>query len=337
MKDLYFPNIVVKEDAWLKYSLLYRKELYTIKPTQYANLNYSYINGRVGQQFLKAYNPEDHLRNDDTQGVNFEDMLIRCMLQINTNKEQFKVPNSGILLDDSLRLSQKNSVLFKGKFTDEIERFVIAYGYGEKGRDNIKVSNRFAIIYMGLLAEHIAHLDPSVSLVSKPMNVRKYLNNSHILSRSAFPIKHYKSQMSEERYKNNFISHIIPRNINELTIEEISGIRTNSYLKELDRFNILMDKLDGREFVIGDSSDIYKEIQSVKGALDDMLCSKFGKETIALSANVVLMKMNVPFLMTEALTLGLKVMLDKYDASDALGFRNRIAALKIMTTIGSIK
>lgn len=336
MKELYFPNIIVKEDAWLKYSLLYKKELYTIKPTNFYNLNYGPINSRIGEEFLKPYDPESYLSIKDSQETSFEDLLIGYMSQINAHREQFKIPYLNMLLDDNLRLSPKNSTLFKGKFTNEIERFVIDLGYGENHNNNIKVSNRFAIIYMGLLAEHIAHMDSSVSLVSKPMNVRKYLNNSHILAEGSFLLKYYKSHMSEERYKNNLISHILPRNINTLTIEEISHIRTTSYLKELDRFNSLMDKLFERGFVFEEGSDLYREILSIKGALNDMISSKLGKTAITLGVNVGLNQLDLPFLMTEALSLGLSATLDKFDGNGSLGFRDKIATLKILTTINAI-
>ena len=52
---------------------------------------------------------------------------------------------------------------------------------GEIYNGYIKVSERFAVIYMGLLAEHISYLDSSVSLVSKPRHVNQYLDNSDIL------------------------------------------------------------------------------------------------------------------------------------------------------------
>ena len=120
MKELYYPDITIKEDNWLKYSLLTKRELYTIKPMQNADMDYSYLNDRIEQEFLKPYNPTDLIERNDSYGASFEKTILNHMIVINSQKSEFKIPSStNTYLDEELRQAEKKAILFKGKYTPE--------------------------------------------------------------------------------------------------------------------------------------------------------------------------------------------------------------------------
>ena len=338
MKELDDPEINIKEDNWLKYALLSKKELYTIKPMQYANLNYKNLNNRINQAFLKPYNPTNMINLNDSNGASFEKTIINHMTVISTNRDQFIMPDSSdTYLDEKLRAAEKNAFLFDGKFTPEIENFVLELGYGERFRDYIKVSDRFAIIYMGILAEHISYLDNSVSIVSKPLQFKQYLENLSILSNGPLALRYCEHNDSKELYKEQVVSLVLPKNINELSIEQIAKVRTDAYLRELDHFNLLIETLFERNIDITDKEDVFKEIFEVRNAIDSILKSKLGRTVITSGMGFVLSLYSPPFIMSEALNLVVSASLPSHVAKlRPIRLREGISAMRVITNLHSL-
>jgi hypothetical protein len=316
MKELYYPEINIKEDNWLKYALLSKKELYTIKPMQYSNLNYKNLNNRINQAFLKPYNPTNMINLNDSNGASFEKTIINHMTVISTNRDQFKMPDSSdTYIDEKLRAEEKNAFLFEGKFTPEIENFVLELGYGERFQDYIKVSERFAIIYMGILAEHISYLDNSVSIVSKPLKFKQYLDNLSILSNGPLALRYCEHNDSKELYKEQVVSLVLPKNINELSIE----------------------KLFERNIDITDKEDVFKEIFEVRDAIDSILKSKLGRTVITSGVGFVLSLYSPPFIMSEALNLVVSASLQSHVAKlRPIRLREGISAMRVITNLHSL-
>lgn len=338
MIELYYPGIKVREDNWLKYSLLTKRELYTIKPMQYANLDYGYLNDRLGQEFLKPYNPTNLIKRYDSSGASFEKIILNHMIVINSQKTHFKIATpQNTYLDDELRTAEKNSILFKGKYTPDIEDFVLDYGYGEKFGGNLKVSNRFAIIYMGILAEHISYLDKKVSIVSKHSDAINYQDNLNILSQGPLALRRSNYSDAEETYNRRILEIMLPRNINEITIEQIAKVRSEQYIRELGNLNSLMETLFENEFDFLDRNDLFKEIFDINNVLSGIIKSKLGRTTIMIGVGYFLSLYKPAFLMSEALESIASSTIDIYASRHIpIRIREGNSAMRIITSLNDI-
>lgn len=346
MKELYYPSINIREDNWLKYSLLFKENLYTINPVMYSNYNHDYINSRIDSEFIKSYNPERYMTLSDDVYYTFEQQVINCFSLIHLRRDDFQLFrnsafNQNRTLDDSLRNVTKNSTLFRGKFTEEIKRMVIEYGYGELTNGNLKVSNRFAIIYMGLLAEKISSLDSKVDskvrITGKAYNINQYLNNAKILNQGPLPLINLSDRAECDEYKHKALDILLPENIENISIERIARIRTDEYLNLIKDFNSLFDKLYKKATNFEDCESIFKEMFDIKIAIEELIHSKVGRLGSSFVLNGIMSGYNVPFPMSWAISLIVGNLLsNSHTPSDALTFRESNNTMKLITTLNSI-
>ncbi|MGK0606359.1 hypothetical protein [Enterococcus gilvus] len=326
MKELYFPTISVRQDNWLKYALLYKEKLYTIKPTAYSLPKGYEINERIGEEFLLPYDPEQYMNIRDTRNNNFEEIVIKYLNEINRNKESFpiKITNgkqrqfrNQVFLDDEFRNAPKNSLLFRGKYTPEIETFLVDTGYGvvTPDRSSIAVSNRFVIVYMGLLAELIANVDDSVVFTTKERRRREYVGNSRILNGGMNYRIWNEVSFGEapEKYLREIVSLFLPDNIEDISIKSIGKLRQKSdYQKHLKRFNSTIKKLYVRSFNAKSREELLIELLDIREFFKSTISSTVGKDAFGFGFNAVLNLSHCPFLMSEGINYVISEKLDSF-------------------------
>lgn len=325
MKELYFPTISVRQDNWLKYALLYKEKLYTIKPTAYSLSKGYGINNRIGEDFLLPYDPERYMTIRDSRNNSFEEIIIGYFEKININRTSFPMNKSNqnkrrvkeVFLDDEFRNAPKNSLLFKGKYTPVIENFLVDTGYGEisTDRSSIAVSNRFVIVYMGLLAELIADIDESVVFTTKEKRRMEYVGNTRILNGGMrYRIWNEVSfREAQERYLREVVSLFLPNNIEDISIEDIGRLRQKSdYQKHLVRFNSVIKKLYDRSFNPSSRQDLLSELLDIRDFFKSIISSTIGTAAFGLGFSAILNLCHSPFLMSEGINYMVGQELDSF-------------------------
>ena len=104
---------------------LYKTELYTRNPSEYSYADYSYLNNDLDSEFLKQYSP---VQNIDYY---FEQKIISLLTIISNNSSKQNFIYNKFPLDHFLKTNAKYSILFNGKFTDNIKDAIVNNHYYE--------------------------------------------------------------------------------------------------------------------------------------------------------------------------------------------------------------
>lgn len=305
MIELYYPSIMPQKDRWLKMAALYKTELYTINPSEYSYADYSYLNNDLDSEFLKQYSP---VQNIDY--YYFEQKIISLLTVISNSSSKQNFMYNNCPLDHSLKTNARHSILFNGKFTDNIKDTIVNNHYGVYINGNIYVSDIFITIYMGLLAQEIAKQNHDIILSAKDPYINRYQSLLRTLEKGHAYLgdTNLPSILEFQQRRENFYRHIItlavPKDINHLTFQDIQQIRTKEYIHDLKYFKCALDKiyLKNGEVNIESLEDLIVEINEPLDNLKGRLQSRSVETLINLSFNYILNIVDPSFLLSEALS-----------------------------------
>ena len=157
------------------------------------------------------------------------------------------------------------------------------------------------------------------------------------MSNGPLALRHSKYSDSKERYKEEYIKILLPRDINGITIEQIAKIRTDTFIRELDNLNSLVDKLFEKNFIFVDRADILKEIFDINNALSSIIKNKLGRTAIMVNMGYILSLYEPTFLMSEALNYIASNALDSYASQHTpIRIREGNSALRIITSFNDL-
>ncbi|USK64046.1 hypothetical protein [Peribacillus frigoritolerans] len=236
MKSLiYYPTFEINNINWLKFALLYIKELNPIIPnTGKSSLNPNFIEFMNNNNLIKPYQPRYR------EGVNAS---LEAASEIETI---LRYPNRFIryletsnILEDWRNINNQNYEIYSDKYSNVWDQFCVDSGIGHSSSKGIKVSEDVAIIYMSILANTIAE-GRGVSAIT---DNKKY-NNLLLALRQTDKIDQQKITLASD-----VINLKLPRALEEIPLSEFINLRQkDSFNRKLMAFHSTLDSyLDSLE------------------------------------------------------------------------------------------
>jgi hypothetical protein len=207
----------------LKFALLYFDQLQPIVPFSYEK----YISDTTREivdstDLIKFYRPKYETGFRATlDAIETCETILRHPFAF---KDLFKYSN---VIEAWRYTENHNYTIFRDKYIDEWERFVIDNGLGSHSRDGIAVSKHLGYIYMTLLAQAIG----AASEIS-PVTDRPELDKFAIFCTQTSPASNESINVA-----NYAINLLVPSDLTEISFKKIIELRNkNGFRKRLNSF-----------------------------------------------------------------------------------------------------
>lgn len=206
-KALYYPGFYIEDEKWLKFALLYLGEVVTIIPNQ-ANINYTSIHEIVLREtnLFSSHSPVDSEVEEAANSLG--DFISRASINP--------------IYDNSSRRWRNRShddwEIYYGKMSYRLQEMLLEKEWAMNTENGLNLSPDLASQYMTLLANSIAENSNIPTITDKKMSVN-FTNLNRNINR-------------ENRYNrlmtlSNELEIFLPRNIDEINIEELIEFRNN--------------------------------------------------------------------------------------------------------------
>lgn len=226
---IYYPHFEIHDEKWLKFALLYYKEINPIIPTS-AEIKFTPTFESVMKHtdLIKSYNPS--LFDGKDASLKAIDIVTNLLKNKNYISPSFETNN--IETDWSNRHTHTYEI-YREKFSDEWISFCLENKLGTISENGIKTNNDLAFIYMSAFANHIAD-QKNISTITDNPNYDSFLRTT------------YKSQTTDNNklyIANRTINFMIPKNLDEIPLSKIISIRNSkSFESKISAFHTTLEK-----------------------------------------------------------------------------------------------
>ena len=272
---LYYPSFEVYNETWLKFALLYMDELMPIVPfdgERYLSDQFKEI--KDSTDLIKFYRPRY-----ETGYAATLDAIDTCESILNhpfAFKDLFKYDN---VLDAWRTTSSHQYTIFRDKYVDAWEHFVIQNKFGTPTNEGIAVSRHLGLIYMTLLSQAISAAEEIPSITD-----RTELDRFSIFCSQTSP-----ATPKSVNVANYVINLLVPANLSDINFRKIIKLRNKrGYKKRLSAFQSEIEKCI-KSFEAGKAatSEIAKRFLALRGSFwkdysDEILTIGIGSVPAAL-------------------------------------------------------
>ena len=217
---IYYPGFEVKDEAWLKFALLYFEELRPIIPNMYVREN-EYLS----QTAIKIMNDTNLIRpyNPDYEEGNCASIIACEKFEQYLNHPErylslFSHSRSFDLIGNWRSPRLQNCRLYEGKFSPVFFDFCLKNGLATSFKHGILISNDLAFAYMSFLADIIAKRQGLEMFTDISKYNTLLETNDTIMSRTQN--LHYKIAKTQ-------IEFAIPCHIEDIPMNQIIKLRKN--------------------------------------------------------------------------------------------------------------
>jgi hypothetical protein len=258
---LYYPSFEVQNENWLKFALLYIDKLKPIVP---------YSGDKYISEYSKViYNESDLLesyRPEYSEALKATLDALDILEKILANPQRYSPVFRSSQIDEIWRNPKRyHNTLFRDKYTDELESFMIKNRLGEKSVEGINLSRELAILYMTIFAQAISD-SKSLSPITDVSD----------LDRFSIFVRH-RDQTEKEKFiiAQKLFEIKLPEKIERIPIEKILALRKREDFKtKLKAFHkSLKDFLEGDD----EGKSAHKFIEKHK-----YIYNEFNKELLQL-------------------------------------------------------
>ncbi len=261
---IYYPSFFIEDEEWLKFGLLYMRNVSTIVPedadTQLSSIHHFILDKT---DFLTSYRP-DYFEIDEATKIALERIDKRINSPINNYRgfsRGYNRPNDFEIWSTP---TNQNFELFRSKFSYELEEYLKEFGFAKETTNGVLIADDIGKEYMTILANEIASE-----------------NNMHVITdlkdhRKRNKFREYPTQ---KLYKKNeeinavkgFLHLSIPNGLKEIPVEEIIELRNSpSYQRKLKEFQNIVDNIFNRpNYAITENTiyDIHNNLYECKKGL----------------------------------------------------------------------
>lgn len=234
---LYYPGFEIINENWLKFALLYIDKLRPIIP--YNGDKY------ISDYSQRIYNESDLLekyRPDYQEAYQATLDAIDIIEKILSNPTRYSPVFHSSQIDTVWKNKTKyHNIVFREKYTDELERFLIENKCAERSHEGLSLSSELALLYMTIFAQAISDAK-EISPITDLDNLDKF---------SIF-VRH-KNQTEKDKFiiAQKIIELKLPENIEQIPITEILDLRAKKDFKlKLKSFHLSL-----RNFLESDEED----------------------------------------------------------------------------------
>ncbi len=282
MKELYYPNFEIKNEKWLKYSLLYKENIHSIVPyeieSRYFSDLYNYINNET--DLLHKYAPMwDEIEKTSREFI----VVLENILKKPQNYFSISKTTSSRVLAEKWS-NNKYYTLFSGKYSFGIEDFLLDNNLADRVFEGVKIHNDIALIFMGALSENIARKEGFTLTTDEKAykNLSQLYNNMWDRENTIESYLGYEAKIMQK----------IPLRLEDISIKQIIQLRNSDGYKELLKaynrtLNQFITNLDkGEDFKFDNylddlriiNTDLVGQISSLLGATIGMSMTLIGTD-----------------------------------------------------------
>lgn len=226
---IYYPSFEIRDQEWLKFALLYLRNLHMIIPERgERHLTREFRDIYDSTNLFRIYRP------DYDEGYNASLDAIETIEPILRNpgyySRRFYINNGTETIIDKWRNDQNQTFeVFEEKYSHEFVHFCMENGFGHFSQNGMKLPKELSQIFMALLAKSIG--DSETNRLSPITDLGKLDYISNVLRQP---------QRDDENVTlaRNVINVFLPRNLNRLSVDDILQLRTsNNFDNKLSAFH----------------------------------------------------------------------------------------------------
>ncbi|MCE4045164.1 hypothetical protein LXM56_13575 [Lysinibacillus fusiformis] len=234
---IYYPSFFIEDEEWLKFGLLYMRNVNTIVPedadNQLSSIHYFILDET---DFLTSYRP-DNFEIERATEIVLERIDKRIKRQINKYRgysNGYNRPNDFEIYSTS---SNQNFELFRSKFSFELEEYLKESGFAKETHNGVLIADDIGKEYMSILANEIASRN-NMHLIT---DLKEHRNMNTIIE---CPTRRMYRRNEEINAVKGFLHLSIPKGLKEIPLEEIIELRNSpSYQRKLNEFQNIVDKI----------------------------------------------------------------------------------------------
>ncbi|TCI75697.1 hypothetical protein EVJ20_13495 [Exiguobacterium sp. SH0S1] len=228
-KMIYYPHFEIRDEKWLKFALLYYKEINPIIPSN-VKIDFTAPFKAVYEDtdLIQSYNPS----YDDGKNASFK--AIDTITRLLTNRKYYS-PTFGT---NDIELEWSNNKthtyeIYNEKFASEWIYFCKERNMGTISDNGIKTNPDLAFIYMSIFANNIAD-NKNVSTITDDSNYDNFLRAT------------YTSQSIDQSklfIADRLINFMIPQDLDGIPLSKIISIRnSDSFENKISAFHTTLEK-----------------------------------------------------------------------------------------------
>lgn len=279
-KELYFPEIEIYDENWLKRALLYKPGIVTMIPmgnNDELSERHRYIQNELN--FFDYFNNFNEFQKVNTNFKGF--------VEDETTMASHFCNDKSVSLHYYFKNDPKDTEILNGKMIDSLIGSLIVKEYAVKRLGKIYVSKKLALLYMAFMAEEVAgkHKYNITSTEAQFGEYQNLLLNLSDIGYSSEP------EDNVNKYFSIFMEQVLPEDIENISFMSIIRMRKKrDYEDSLVEYNRLLNKIRVEE---GDNGfkiteDTFKEISSVKHSFKRLLMSELSREVYSTAISALI-------------------------------------------------
>jgi hypothetical protein len=229
---LYYPGFQINNEEWLKFALLYLKDVNTIVPPEaddYLGATHRFLLAET--DLLNSYRPTYEEVSKSTA-----DAVSAISKELKNPVKVFGVLGEIDINDFWRQPYNHNFELFQSKFSYEFEDFCRERGFFSRSENGIMIPYQLGIMYMSFLAHNIG--EHNNMAVITDLEEEKKLSS---INENAWK---YNKKFEEIKFIKKLIELQIPGDLNDIPLRSIVKLRNkNSFQRKLREFHLAVNDL----------------------------------------------------------------------------------------------
>lgn len=228
-KMIYYPSFEVYDEKWLKFALLYHKEINPIIPESAKHSLSDTFNEIVKEtDFIKPYSPTPDEGNRATHRA--IDTVTTLLSNASYHASFFETNNISM---EWRNTNTHNYEIYSEKYSKDWITFCKEYGFGKESANGIKINRDLAFVYMSMLANDIAD-GRNISTITNIQKYDKFLR-----------YRYSNRDLSDNKnfVANRVINFLLPQNLEEITFDRIIKLRkSDGFIQKQSAFHGSLEK-----------------------------------------------------------------------------------------------
>lgn len=226
---IYYPSFEFKDREWLKFALLYLRNVHMIIPERgERNLTREFHDIYDSTNLFRIYRPEyEHGYNASLDAIETIEPILR---NPEYYSRRFYIRHgSETIIDKWRNIQNQDFEVFEEKYSQEFVHFCIQNGFAHYSPNGLFLPEELSQIYMALLAKAIG--DSEFNRLSPITDIGKldYITNA---------LRQPNLNEDKITLARNVINVFLPKNLNRLSVEQILNFRTsNNFDTKLTAFH----------------------------------------------------------------------------------------------------
>ncbi|WP_163071119.1 hypothetical protein [Priestia flexa] len=229
---IYYPGFQINNEEWLKFALLYLKDVNTIVPLEadcFLSDTHRFLLDETN--LLNSYRPT---YDDITKST--EDAVWVISRELENPVKMFGVLGEINIIDFWRQPQNQNFELFQSKFSNGFEEFCQERGFAHRSNNGIKIPYQLGITYMSILAHNIGDYND--------MSVITDLAEERQLRKINEKTWKYNKRFEEVKAIQKLISLEVPNGLEEIPLKWIVELRNkDGFQKKLQEFQLAVSEL----------------------------------------------------------------------------------------------